>query len=264
MSDEKTSWHQIRLFALLTVAMSLAGYLLLSITDETNIFLLGAPAAAAIITKLVMQRNLSGLQLGFPSLRWIPISYLLPFGISGSAFLAYWVVASGFKNGGASTILSTFATAAGPIFLATALFAVGEELGWRAFLVTELAKSYHFRTVALVTGLIWAVWHWPLILLSTDVTGLNLVSPLFAIPVFTIILTSAGVLLAWITLRSKSIWPAVVLHGAQNAFTHGFFMEVTSQTEFSPHFVSEAGGLLAVTWGGTAWIALRRHNTNSL
>jgi uncharacterized protein len=39
--------------------------------------------------------------------------------------------------------------------------AAGEEIGWRAFLVPELAKVLPFTGVALVSGLIWAAWHYP-------------------------------------------------------------------------------------------------------
>ena len=36
----------------------------------------------------------------------------------------------------------------------------GEEIGWRGFLVPELAKVLPFTGVALVSGLIWASWHY--------------------------------------------------------------------------------------------------------
>ena len=40
--------------------------------------------------------------------------------------------------------------------------ATGEEIGWRGFLVPELAKVLPFTGVALVSGLIWASWHYPI------------------------------------------------------------------------------------------------------
>ena len=252
-----TNWRQVWLFATLTILISAGGFALLGITGETNIFLLAAPALAAVATKLVMQRNLRCLQFGLPRWHWLPAAYMLPIVISGFPFVLFWLVAGGLANG-EQALWIQFVLAAGPAFLTTAVFALGEEIGWRGFLVPELAKTYSFAKVALTTGVIWAVWHWPLIFLSTDITGLNLVSPFFALPVLTIILTAAGTVLAWVTLQSKSVWPAVVLHGSQNAFTHGFFLEVTQRTETSPYFVSEVGGLLAVTWGIAAFVVLRR------
>jgi len=54
-------------------------------------------------------------------------------------------------------------------FLFTATLAVirgtatvlGEEIGWRGYLVPEFAKTHSFLTTAAVTGLIWAFWHYP-------------------------------------------------------------------------------------------------------
>jgi uncharacterized protein len=40
--------------------------------------------------------------------------------------------------------------------------ATGEEIGWRGFLVPELAKTLPFTGVALVSGLMWASWHYPI------------------------------------------------------------------------------------------------------
>lgn len=44
--------------------------------------------------------------------------------------------------------------------------AAGEEIGWRGFLVPELAKGLPFTAVALVSGIIWAAWHYPITAVS--------------------------------------------------------------------------------------------------
>jgi len=46
-------------------------------------------------------------------------------------------------------------------FLATAL---GEEIGWRGFLVPELFKTMGFTSAALFSGVVWACWHYPLVI----------------------------------------------------------------------------------------------------
>ena len=45
--------------------------------------------------------------------------------------------------------------------LATAL---GEEIGWRGFLVPELFKTMGFTSAALFSGVAWACWHYPLVI----------------------------------------------------------------------------------------------------
>ena len=46
----------------------------------------------------------------------------------------------------------------------TCIAALGEEIGWSGFLVPQLAKQYRFTTVALARGVIWSVWHYPMII----------------------------------------------------------------------------------------------------
>ena len=46
------------------------------------------------------------------------------------------------------------------------LSAFGEELGWRGLMMPEMAKIMDFRGVSLWGGLIWAVYHYPIILFS--------------------------------------------------------------------------------------------------
>jgi membrane protease YdiL (CAAX protease family) len=43
---------------------------------------------------------------------------------------------------------------------------IGEEIGWRGFLVPEFAKTQSFPATALITGFIWAIWHYPVLLFA--------------------------------------------------------------------------------------------------
>jgi membrane protease YdiL (CAAX protease family) len=44
---------------------------------------------------------------------------------------------------------------------------LGEERGWRGFLVPELAKRHGFVSTAAISGLIWAIWHYPIFVFAT-------------------------------------------------------------------------------------------------
>ncbi len=119
---------------------------------------------------------------------------------------------------------------------------MGEELGWRAYLLPKLIESITgmgfaggkqtgasseglasasldadgARKAALLTGLIHGVWHWPLILMSLSLTpGATFLTPL----VYLVYTCSLSILLSWGTLRSGSVWPAAAGHGAANAFS---------------------------------------------
>ncbi len=91
----------------------------------------------------------------------------------------------------------------------------GEEFGWRGYLLPKLLPLGK-RKAILLTGLIWGVWHWPVIAMGYnygfDYPGFPWLGPL-AMVWFT---TLVGIFLAWVSLKSESVWPAVIGHGALN------------------------------------------------
>lgn len=100
-----------------------------------------------------------------------------------------------------------------PILNSLAVF--GEEFGWRAYLQPKL-MVLGTRKALLITGLIWGVWHWPVIAMGYEYGfnywGAPLVGPLLFL-VFTV---SLAILFGWLVLRAGSIWPSVIAHGAIN------------------------------------------------
>lgn len=96
--------------------------------------------------------------------------------------------------------------------LVNSVAALGEEVGWRGWLLPALLPLGTWPAL-LVTGAVWGLWHSPLILLGynfdrPDVVGVALMVGGCV---------AWGVLLGWLRLRSGSLWPAVVAHGALNA-----------------------------------------------
>jgi uncharacterized protein len=94
--------------------------------------------------------------------------------------------------------------------------ALGEEFGWRAYLLQKYLPLGP-RKAAVIVGLIWGVWHWPVITMGyeygLDYPGYPWLGPV----VFLWFTMAVGILLAWLTLRSQSVWPAVVAHAGLNA-----------------------------------------------
>ena len=107
---------------------------------------------------------------------------------------------------------------------------IGEEFGWRAYLLQKLMEKFAgsddrtvtttgARRAALLVGLIWGVWHYPLFYLGSTLTF-----PFILI--YVLYTCSASVLLSWVTLRSGSVWPSSIGHGMLNA-TSAFPMLVS-------------------------------------
>ncbi len=98
-----------------------------------------------------------------------------------------------------------------------ALFALGEEAGWRGLLCPELEKKYGKSRAAVITGIIWGVWHTPI-----NVMGYNYGRDYPGFPilgVFAMCLSciALGLWLSYFTSESGSIWPAALFHGSINA-----------------------------------------------
>jgi membrane protease YdiL (CAAX protease family) len=248
-------------FVALAFALSTVGYVATVASEETSILLLVAPALAALITRYLFQRNVRGFAWQRPTLRSALSAYALPFLVSGSMFIVAWVAFGYYTTDNTDiNVLQGLAVSATVGFLAAAAFGFGEELGWRGFLVPELAKITNFTNVALISGAIWALWHWPLILLAADVTDFDKAPAWFTLPAFSITIIAAGTVMAWLTLKTRSIWPAVIMHGSQNAMTQGFFAEYTTQDGNSAYYVSEVGVLIAIAWVAAAYFFWRQRH----
>jgi membrane protease YdiL (CAAX protease family) len=93
-----------------------------------------------------------------------------------------------------------------------ALFAFGEEFGWRGFLLKALGKK-KLLPVSLITGMVWGLWHFPLILIGHNYPQ-HPVAGVGMMVVFCILLSPV---MTYITLKSKSVIAAAIFHGTLNA-----------------------------------------------
>ena len=94
------------------------------------------------------------------------------------------------------------------------VLALGEETGWRGWLLGALAPLGPWRAVAL-TGAVWGLWHAPLIVMGYEYA--SQIPAVAGIGLFTLFCMGLGTLLAWLRTRSGSILPAAITHGTLNA-----------------------------------------------
>ncbi|MCL2152792.1 MAG: CPBP family intramembrane metalloprotease [Oscillospiraceae bacterium] len=93
-----------------------------------------------------------------------------------------------------------------------ALFAFGEELGWRGYLLREL-QDKKFLHVSLITGIVWGAWHFPLILLGHNYPE----HPVVGVGMMIIWCVLLAPVMTYITIKSKSVVAAAIYHGTLNA-----------------------------------------------
>ena len=232
-----------------------------------------APGLAAIFTtRFVAKESLSALNLRQLGERRAYLwAWLLPPALALATGLLTWFFGAGRLDLEFTLIKEAMAQAPGgqavPAYLVVliqsaialtiaplinTLLALGEELGWRGFLLPKLLPLGQGKAI-LISGVIWGIWHAPAIL-----QGLNYptqpVLGIFMMVVFTVLL---GVVLSWLYLRTNSPWAPALAHGSVNA-TAGLPMLFLTGVDIS------IGGTLASAIGWIplalfiAWLAFTR------
>jgi membrane protease YdiL (CAAX protease family) len=64
---------------------------------------------------------------------------------------------------------------------------------------------------------------------------------------FSMLLIAISFPFAWLTLKSGSLWPAVVSHASHNLFIYPIFERLTSDGEITPYITGDFGNGLALT-----------------
>jgi membrane protease YdiL (CAAX protease family) len=219
------------------------------------------PGVCAILTKLIFDRNLKGLGWKPGPAKWLGLAYLLPILYGAVIYGLTWLVGQGgFTTDVVAEIVSKGLGLAGAsraqmvavytLFLATYGFlmqgigAFGEELGWRGFLFPELERMTSFTTASLIGGIVWALYHLPLILFS----DYNSSAPIaFAVVIFSISAIARSFLHNWFRARSGSVWPNVILHASHNTFFNHVYDTLMARYPLTDFFVTEFGvGLLVI------------------
>ena len=89
---------------------------------------------------------------------------------------------------------------------------LGEELGWRGYLQVRLFAD-HPLLAAVVTGLIWGAWHYPINVRGYNYPG----SPILGLIVFPVSTVLLSIILGWLQLKAGSVWAAALGHAATNS-----------------------------------------------
>jgi len=88
----------------------------------------------------------------------------------------------------------------------------GEELGWRGFLQKELGYL-GFRKSSIIIGLVWGIWHAPIILQGHNYPE-HPQAGVFMMIIFTLLLSP---IFSYVRLKAKSVIAAAIIHGSLNA-----------------------------------------------
>jgi len=130
-----------------------------------------------------------------------------------------------------------------------ALFALGEELGWRGLLLSEV-RSLGWWRANLLIGVAWGVWHAPLILLG----GLNYPRHRVAgLGMMVLFCTAAGLIQSYLRLRSRTLLAPSAFHGMINGIGSSFAVATVNANPL----VGSVAGLVGIA--ALALVALLLH-----
>jgi membrane protease YdiL (CAAX protease family) len=224
-------------------------------------FTMWCPGFAALCTCFLLRIPVGSLGWNWPAPRFLKLAYILPLIYAAPVYLITWAAIhgafslqsfeaamSGTYGLGQWPVFGTFAVALPLLFtvnvIATCVWALGEELGWRGFLFPRLHQRFGFHGACLISGVVWAVWHFPGLLGADYNVGTN---PLYAMACFTVAVVATAYIMGYLRLRSGSIWPCVLLHASHNTFIQGIYDPLTAAVGLSKYITSEFGAGLALS-----------------
>lgn len=248
----------LALFFPLLIALSTLFYWLIIVRHNAfamSLFM-WTPGSAALITRLVRRERFPATSLRL-SKRLLPplvVALLIPLAIGLISYSLAWKAGiTPLAPFHVSTTIASFLPLLGTnpslfdltgllIFIVGAelIGAIGEELGWRGYMLTRLIDAGVPRPI-LVSGIIWSLWHWPLILLVPSSGSLP---QIVTACIFLVTITSLGCISAQLRLTTGSLWPSILLHAAWNGLILEIFNAFTRGADTSI-WTGESGLLTA-------------------
>lgn len=221
--------------------------------------LMWTPALAAFATCRICSLDVSTLGWRWPEGRWIAAAYLLPVLYGAAAYaliwgggfgglidpkfakeVSYFLGLADWSEGATIAFgIVMFGTVGMIWHSATAL---GEEIGWRGFLTPTLLRLTSFPIASIGVGLVWALWHLPIIFWTKYNAGPNDIELQFLN--YCLMTIGMSFILTYLRVRSDSLWPAVILHASHNIYVLTIMQPMTVQYTETWRYASEFGFIL--------------------
>lgn len=253
-------WQKVCLFVMLVYGIS-APFEYLAIQSGSmggggGLYALGgmwSPAVAAMIMKLLFRKETAPFGWRWGAWRYQIWSAIVPFLYTLLAYGLVWSL-------GLGDLLPEKIIPRATRFLQGAivpglLLAVGEEIGWQGYMVPEVAAHYGFTAAGLTRGIVWSVWHYPMII--AGIYG-NETPVWYNLVCFTLLLTSTSIIYAWLRLKSGSLWTGAIMHASHNGLIQVLFTPITLATGVTAYFIDEFGAATALAGSVAAYLFWRK------
>jgi membrane protease YdiL (CAAX protease family) len=248
-------------FFTLVIVLSLAAeaYIVMGGPDWMYLVLMWIPAFSAIIASSVSLKDdkekfslksfLSGLGIRKCRIRYILLAVLIPLIYLLIPYMIYWKTHPdnfGYTGVALPIVLKDCLPMMVVGIFPNIISAMGEEIGWRGYMLPALTKRNNHIKVLVATGLFWACWHLPLLAFGDYMAG---APAWYKLPAFVLCILPVGIIIGGLTYMSNSVWPAAFLHAAHNNFDQAVFGVITRGDDMM-YYVSETGFLTIIC----AWV----------
>ena len=276
MSEIRSSRAQIVMYLVLVFLCSSVFYFLMlrghTLAGGGGLYVTGimwCPSLAAFATLYLNRRSFTELGWKWPIWKYAAMSWYVPLLYAGIAYVIVWIFGlGGFPNRQfMQGLVARMGVASSPV-ISTVLYvlltgsfgmigslsrALGEEIGWRGFLVPELSKTTSFTGTALFSGMVWACWHYPILIWGDYNAG---TPSWYGLTCFTVMVVAIAVVFAWLRLKSGSLWTGAILHASHNLYVQAIFTRLTHDRGKTAWFIDEFGAglpLVAVVFAIYFW-----------
>ena len=180
--------------------------------------------ATLICQKASKEPLLRGIGISWKVNRWWFIGWLIVIFIPLLTILfTHWTIGLNFNAPGEAVPLGCMNKPVGMVGITllsglvagatiNALFAFGEEIGWRGYLLKQF-EGKNFLTTAIVIGIIWGLWHAPLILLGHNYPQ----HPQWGVLFMVVLSIPLSFIIQYFRVKSGSVIVAAIMHGTCNA-----------------------------------------------
>ena len=135
--------------------------------------------------------------------------------------------------------------------------AFGEELGWRGMLFPTLCERMSQRAAVLVSGVIWGLWHAPVIAMGHNY-GMGYAGfPIAGILTMIVACTALGSMMCYLRMKTGSVWPCALAHGAVNAIANiGVIFCTAGASILGPSPLGLVAGIPMIVLGVVCWLRM--------
>jgi membrane protease YdiL (CAAX protease family) len=211
----------VSLAVYLPIIASARGWIPVAVPPELSALGVFGPAVAALLL-LVHKRGRAGLgtlvrdaTARHFGARWWVVTLALPPALLGAIYAGYRLIGgphhttatvTAYSEAGSGALIAVPVTV-----LVIVALAYGEEAGWRGYLLPRLQTRWSALTASLLVGVVWFLWHVPLLFLPGDQNGA------MPLPLLAAFVLASAVLYTWLYNNTGgSVLAVTLLHGGLN------------------------------------------------